>query len=44
VKKASEYDKRDNYSGADVPDGIPDNYFRVDNPLGLEQGLDGPSS
>ncbi|MBA3477802.1 MAG: hypothetical protein H0T52_05275, partial [Lautropia sp.] len=40
VKKASEYDKRDNYSGADVPDGIPDNYFRVDNPLGLEQGLE----
>jgi type IV pilus assembly protein PilY1 len=36
----SEYDKRNNSTGVDVPDGIPDNYFRVDNPLGLETGLE----
>ena len=36
----SEYDRRNNITGAEVPDGIPDNYFRVDNPLGLENGLE----
>jgi type IV pilus assembly protein PilY1 len=36
----SEYDKRNNSTGVDTPDGIPDNYFRVDNPLGLETGLE----
>jgi type IV pilus assembly protein PilY1 len=36
----SEYDKRNNSTGVDIPDGIPDNYFRVDNPLGLETGLE----
>ncbi len=36
----SEYDRRNNLDGSDVPDGQPDNYFRVDNPLGLEIGLE----
>lgn len=36
----SEYDKLNNRTGADVPDGIPDNYFLVNNPIGLEAGLE----
>ena len=36
----TEYDKRNNATGADEPDGIPDNYFKVSNPLGLEVGLE----
>ena len=40
VMQPSEFDKRNNYSGTDTPDGIPDNYFKVDNPLGLELGLE----
>lgn len=40
VIQPSEYDKRNNATGVDAPDGIPDNYFRVDNPLGLEMGLE----
>ena len=36
----SEYDRRNNATGADEPDGIPDNYFKVSNPLGLEVGLE----
>jgi len=36
----SEYDKHNNKTGADVPDGIPDNYFLVNNPIGLEAGLE----
>ncbi|MET0509677.1 MAG: PilC/PilY family type IV pilus protein, partial [Burkholderiaceae bacterium] len=40
VIQPSEYDKRDNATGVDTPDGIPDTYFRVDNPLGLEMGLE----
>ena len=40
VVQPSEFDKRNNYSGTDTPDGIPDNYFKVDNPLGLELGLE----
>ncbi|MGE0801443.1 MAG: pilus assembly protein, partial [Lautropia sp.] len=40
VIQPSEYDKRNNFTGSDTPDGVPDNYFRVDNPLGLELGLE----
>jgi type IV pilus assembly protein PilY1 len=40
VTHPSEYDKRNNNTGADSPDGIPDNYFKVDNPLGLELSLE----
>ena len=36
----TEYDRRNNATGADEPDGIPDNYFKVSNPLGLEVGLE----
>jgi type IV pilus assembly protein PilY1 len=36
----SEYDKLNNKTGVNIPDGIPDNYFSVDNPLGLETGLE----
>ncbi len=35
-----EWDRRNNTTGADTPDGIPDNYFKVSNPLGLEVGLE----
>jgi type IV pilus assembly protein PilY1 len=35
-----EWDRRNNSTGADTPDGIPDNYFKVSNPLGLEVGLE----
>jgi type IV pilus assembly protein PilY1 len=38
--QSSEFDKRNNKTGVDGADGIPDNYFRVDNPLGLEIGLE----
>lgn len=37
---ASKFDRRNNATGVDGADGIPDNYFRVDNPLGLENGLE----
>lgn len=37
---SSEWDRRNNATGIEIPDGIPDNYFRVDNPLGLEGGLE----
>ncbi len=40
VLQPSEYDKRNNLDGSDAPDGVPDNYYRVDNPLGLELGLE----
>ena len=40
VTQPSEFDKRNNNDGTDTPDGVPDNYFRVDNPLGLELGLE----
>jgi len=40
VTQPSEFDRRNNFDGTDTPDGIPDNYFRVDNPLGLELGLE----
>jgi type IV pilus assembly protein PilY1 len=35
-----EWDRRNNSTGADTPDGVPDNYFKVSNPLGLETGLE----
>lgn len=40
VTQPSEFDKRNNNDGTDTPDGIPDTYFKVDNPLGLELGLE----
>ncbi|MGE0310379.1 MAG: pilus assembly protein [Lautropia sp.] len=40
VFQPSEFDKRNNFTGTDQPDGVPDNFFKVDNPLGLELGLE----
>ncbi len=40
VFPVTEYDKRNNATGAEGPDGIPDNYFKVSNPLGLEVSLE----
>ncbi len=38
--KVSEWDNFNNTTGAAGPDGIPDNFFFVTNPLGLEKSLD----
>jgi len=35
----AEWDRK-NTSGAATPDGVPDNYFLVSNPLGMESSLD----
>ncbi len=35
-----EFDKLNNKTGASGPDGVPDNFFLVNNPLGLESGLE----
>lgn len=35
----SEWDKEDNNTGDDIPDGIPDNYFYATNPVQLENSL-----
>jgi type IV pilus assembly protein PilY1 len=36
---AGEWDLRNNITGAAAGDGVPDNYFLVTNPLGLEDSL-----
>lgn len=35
-----EWDRFDNNTGAPIPDGIPDTYFKVVNPLKMEQQMD----
>jgi len=37
--KCQEWDKVNNVTGEEKPDGVPDNYFLVTNPLKLEQQL-----
>ncbi len=37
---AREWDVKNNLTGVETPDGVPDNYFNVSNPAELEESLD----